>query len=249
MSRVQKKRRSGCGWRLLTLATVVFFIVAGIYFVIVPVQKSKRHEQVLIDRFDWAGKYTPLIDGSIPPQRVEGFIRVREAVQTGCAGYQAILDDIISLEKIETDQDMSAGEKTTQGLDRFKSMFSAAPKMLAFMNARNTTLLAEEMGLGEYVYIYLAAYGEQLAKEPDSRFADMEDAYISSRNREEFIHILENQLSALQDGSHASPWPGGPPSKTRDSLAPYRERLAELYCAGIVKIELLQKNRGLNFEG
>jgi hypothetical protein len=36
---------------------------------------------------------------------------------------------------------------------------------------------------------------------------------------------------------------------TRESLAPYRERLAELYCAGIVKIELLQKNRGLNLEG
>jgi len=36
---------------------------------------------------------------------------------------------------------------------------------------------------------------------------------------------------------------------TRESLAPYQERLAELYCAGIVKIELLQKNRGLNLDG
>ena len=151
-------------------------------------------------------------------------------------------------------------------------MFSAAPKMLEFMDARNTTLLAEEMGLGEYIYIYLAAYGEQLAREPDSRYSEMEDAYMSPRTRGEFVHILENQLGelesagpdttqsgliaelrgeigALEDKSHPSPWPNGAGGMTRESLAPYQERLAELYCAGIVKIELLQKNRGLNLDG
>ena len=273
MSENSKARgKSGRGWRLLALATVLFFIAAGIYFVIVPVQESKRHEQTLIERFGWADKYTPSIDGSITPQRVEAFIRIREAVQSHCADYQGILDDIIGLESLETDQDMPAGEKASKGLDSFKSMFSAAPKMLAFMDARNTTLLAEEMGLGEYFYIYLAAYGEQLAREPDLRYSEMEDAYISSRTRDEFVHILENQLAelesagpdashsrlsadlrgeigALEDGSHSSPWPNGAGSVTRESLAPYRERLAELYCAGIVKIELLQKNRGLNLEG
>jgi len=273
MSKTSKSHgKGGRGWRLLALATVLFFITAGIYFVIVPVQESKRHEQTLIERFGWADKYTPSIDGSIPPQRVEAFIRVREAVQTNCADYQGILDDIIGLEALETDKDMSAGEKTSKGLGSFKSMFSAAPKMLEFMDARNTTLLAEEMGLGEYIYIYLAAYGVQLAREPDSRYSEMEDAYISPRTRKEFVHILENQLTelesagpdtshsgliaelrgeigALEDGSHLSPWPDGAGSKVRESLAPYRERLADLYCAGIVKIELLQKNRGLNLEG
>ena len=270
--KLRGQAKSGRGWRLLALATVLFFIAAGIYFVIIPVQESKRHEQTLIERFGWANRYTPSIDGSIPPQRVEAFIRVREAVQTNCAGYQGILDDIVGLEALETDQDMSAGEKTSKGLDSFKSMFSAAPKMLEFMDARNTTLLTEEMGLGEYIYIYLAAYGEQLAREPDSRYSDMEDAYISPRTREEFVHMLGNQLGelesagpetsqpglltelrseigALEDKSHPSPWPNGPGSKVRESLALYQQRLAELYCSGIVKIELLQKNRGLNLEG
>ena len=270
--KLRGQAKSGRGWRLLALATVLFFIAAGIYFVIIPVQESKRHEQTLIERFGWANRYTPSIDGSIPPQRVEAFIRVREAVQTNCADYQGILDDIVGLEALETDQDMSAGEKTSKGLDSFKSMFSAAPKMLEFMDARNTTLLTEEMGLGEYIYIYLAAYGEQLAREPDSRYSDMEDAYISPRTREEFVHMLGNQLGelesagpetsqpglltelrseigALEDKSHPSPWPNGPGSKVRESLAPYQQRLAELYCSGIVKIELLQKNRGLNLEG
>ena len=230
--KLRGQAKSGRGWRLLALATVLFFIAAGIYFVIIPVQESKRHEQTLIERFGWANRYTPSIDGSIPPQRVEAFIRVREAVQTNCADYQGILDDIVGLEALETDQDMSAGEKTSKGLDSFKSMFSAAPKMLEFMDARNTTLLTEEMGLGEYIYIYLAAYGEQLAREPDSRYSDMEDAYMSPRTRGEFVHMLGNQLGelesagpdtshpgllaelrgeigALEDKSHPSPWPNG----------------------------------------
>ena len=128
------------------------------------------------------------------------------------------------------------------------------------------------MGLGEYLYIYLTTYGEQLANEPTSGFSGMEEAYISDRAREEFTQILINQLlalqssesitsdpdlernlrleiKALQDGTHESPWPNGPVGKTRESLAPYQQKLSGLYCPGIVKIELLQKNRGFNLEG
>jgi hypothetical protein len=183
------------------------------------------------------------------------------------------MDSVIRLESIESDQDMSAGEKTSEGLDSMKKMFSAAPAFLEFMDARNNALLTEEMGLGEYIYIYLAAYGEQLAKEPDGRFADQEEAYLSPRARREYVRILGNQLAALQvtqqdteaagalatdlqteisaieDGSHIAPWPAGPPRGTRESLEPFHERLTALYCKGIVRVETLQKNRGLNLEG
>lgn len=260
-------------WRLLALATVLFFVGAGIYFFILPIQESKRLEQSLIDRFDWATRYTPPADGFIPSQRVERFIRVREAVQANCKTFQDIMDSVIRLEGIESDQDMSAGEKASEGFDSLKKMFSAAPAFLEFMDARNSALLAKEMGLGEYIYIYLAAYGEQLAKEPDGRYADQEEAYLSPRARGEYVRILGNQLAALQvtqrdteapaalaadlqseinaieNGSHVAPWPAGPPRGTRESLEPFRERLSALYCEGIVRVEILQKNRGLNLEG
>ena len=144
--------------------------------------------------------------------------------------------------------------------------------MVSFSTTRNQALLNEDMGLGEYLYIYLTTYGEQLANEPTSSFSDMEEAYISDRARKEFAQILTNQLLALQsselnttdpdlernleseiealkDGSHSSPWPNGPVGKARESLAPYQQQLGGLYCSGIVKIELLQKNRGFNLEG
>jgi len=259
-------------WRILTLATIAFFIVAGIYFVALPIQKSKRLEQDLIEQFDWANRYTPPANGYLAPERVEKFIRVREAVQDNCAIFQNILDNVIKLEGIEDDPDMSAGDKASEGFDSLKTMLSAAPNFLEFMDARNQALLTEGMGLGEYLYIYLAAYGPQLAAESTSRYAEQEDAYISQRARDEYIQILRNQLDALDlatpEVSHAQlmavlqaevddlknstdspPWPEGPPAPTRESLSPYQPQISDLYCDGIVKVELLQKNRGLNFDG
>jgi len=256
---------------ILTLATVAFFLAAGIYFVVAPTREPKRLEQSLIDQYGWADKYTPIVDGSIPPQRVEGFVRVRETLQPNCLDFQGILDGVLAIESIETNQEMSPVEKTSTGIRGFMGIFATLPAIAEFMEIRNASLLAEEMGLGEYMYIYLAAYGEQLANESVSAYSGMEEAYIGARTRDEFVQILGNQLAALEtagpeaspegliadlraeieaieDGSHSSPWPNGPTGVTRESLAPYHEQLAKLYCAGIVAIELQQKNRGFSFD-
>jgi hypothetical protein len=261
-------------WRFLTIATIVFFLGAGIWFFIQPIQKSKQLEQSLSERFGWATQYTPPADGNILPDRLERFIRVREAVQANCRTFQDIVDNVIKLETLESDPNLSGSQKASEGFDSLKSMFSAAPTFLEFMDARNSALLTEEMGLGEYIYLYLAAYGELLALESQGRYADQEEAYLSPRARKEYVQILDNQLAALQaadqdqdaysltlaadlkaemtalaDGSHSSPWPGGPPGRTAESLAPYHDQLSALYCEGIVQLEILQKNKGFNFEG
>ena len=262
------------GWRYLTIATIVFFLGAGTWFFIMPIQQSKQLEHKVSDRFGWATQYIPPANGIIKPDRLERFIRVREAVQANCRIFQNILDSVIRLETLESEPDLPAGQMASEGFDSLKNMFSAAPTFLEFMDARNSALLTEEMGLGEYIYIYLAAYGELLALEPQGRYVDQEEAYLSPRARNEFVQILGNQLAALQsadqdqdasslalaaelqaemaaltDGSHSSPWPNGPPATTAESLAPYRDRVSALYCEGIVRVEILQKNKGLNFEG
>lgn len=265
------KRR---GWLYLAIATLVFFLGAGAWFFLLPVQQAKQLERSVSERFGWATQYTPPSDGVIQPDRLERFIRVRQAVQGNCKIFQNIMDNVIKLETLESDPDLPASQKASEGFESLKSMFRAAPAFLEFMDARNSALLTEEMGLGEYIYIYLAAYAEQLALEPQGPYAGQEEAYLSPRARKEFVQILGNQLAALQsgdqdqddstlalvadlqaemaaleDGSHASPWPDGPPAKTAESLAPYRERLAALYCDGIVRVEILQKNKGFSFEG
>ena len=147
-------------WRYLTIATIVFLLGAGIWSLMMPIQQSKQLEQSLIDQFDWATRYTPPANGVIPSDRLDRFIRVREAVQANCKSFQSILDNVIKLETLESDTSLSTSQKTSEGIDSFKSMFSAAPLFLEFMDARNTALLTEEMGLGEYIYIYMATYGQ-----------------------------------------------------------------------------------------
>src|SRR5210317_776444 len=189
------KRR---GWLYLTIATVIFFLGAGTWFFILPIQQSKRLEHSLVDRFDWAPLYTPPADGVIESDRLERFIKVRQAVQDNCRVFQTIMDNVIRLETLESDPDLSAGQKASEGFESLKSMFSAAPAFLEFMDARNSALLTEEMGLGEYIHLYLAAYGELLAQEPQGRYAGQEEAYLSPRARKEYAQILGNQLTALQ---------------------------------------------------
>ena len=264
-----KSKRYGC---LLLILISCFVGVSAVYFLTSGIRDAKNIEQTLIDRYDWADRFTPSINGSIAPQRVEAFIRVREAVQSDCADYQAVLVSIGKLEGLDSDQDESASEVASAGFEGLKSVFSAGPRMINFSTSRNQALLSENMGLGEYLYLYLAAYGEQLANESSSGFAKTEEARVSERARREFSQILTNQLLALQnselqpsypglaenlrteiealsDGSHSSPWPRGSVGETRNSLAPYQPRINDLYCSGIAQIELLQKNRGFKFEG
>lgn len=262
-------KHTGC---LLIALTITFVTVSVFYFLTAGIRDAKQIEQTLIDRFGWAEEYIPQRDGSIDPQRIEAFIRIREAVQADCAEYQAVLESIRGLDKLESDQDQSASEAASTGLQGLKSAFGAGPKMVKFSTSRNRALLEEEMGLGEYLYIYLTSYGEQLAKESAGDFSNTEEAYVSERARKEYTRILANQLQALEtseaqssqpglvddlraeiealtDGSHTSPWPEGPVGKSRAALAPYHQKLDDLYCTGVVKIELLQKNRGFQLDG
>ena len=261
--------RKGC----LIIALVISFVIAsGFYFLTTGIRDAKHIEQTLIDRFGRAEEFIPAPDGSIDPRRIEAFIRVREAVQADCADYQAVMVSINRLDELESNQEDSASEAASTGLQGLKSAFSAGPKMVKFSTTRNQALLGEEMGLGEYLYIYLTAYGEQLDRESASEFSNTEEAYVSKRARKEYTQILSNQLLALENGglqssypglaatlraeiealnngSHISPWPKGPADAARASLTPYLQHLSNLYCSGIVKIELLQKNRGFQLEG
>jgi flagellar basal body-associated protein FliL len=98
-----QKANNGLSWRLLTVAVVVFFVAAGVYFLLESTRESKRLEQSLIDRFGFAEQYTPAANGSVPRQRSEAFLRVRQAVQTSCVDYQEVLNGIIGLADLETD--------------------------------------------------------------------------------------------------------------------------------------------------
>jgi hypothetical protein len=62
----------------------------------------------------------------------------------------------------------------------------------------------------------------------------------------DLAEALREQAEALRADRQTLPWEAGLPPAVASSLSPYSSQLAALYCDGIAKIELTQKNKGLN---
>jgi hypothetical protein len=257
------------------IATLIVVVLVATIAVLIGhfVGKAKKTEQALNDLYGEAVAYVPAMDGSIAPERIEAFIRVRQQVFEHCSEFLAQWYEVFRLEDAEQGENTTKGTAAREGRGGLKQVLKLGFEMLRFVDARNRALLAAEMGLGEYQYIYFMAYIEQLRRVDDTKFAGVDDAYPGSRARSEMAQILENQLDELMSANnqtadtslasglrnqiaalsgkngdgHPLPWEDGLPPAIAASLEPYAETLAQYYCEGIAKIELLQKNKGISF--
>jgi hypothetical protein len=265
--RLQKK--SGMT-KWVVLAAIIVVICAGLALLCQPVWQVKHTEQELLDKFGETAVFVPSADGSIPSERIEAFLQVREQVHVFCGEFQNRIGELYEIGVFEGNEDPSKPVNVREGMGDLKKIFGFGPAFLRFINTRNRALLDQEMGLGEYFYIYCLAYQEELLRTDESRFANIDLAYVGSRVRHELVHILENQLAVVNSGADSSvdpkfgaelqnqiaaikserqalPWEEDLPPQIAASLEPYAEQLTRLYCEGITKIELMQKNENFNF--
>jgi hypothetical protein len=256
--------------KIAILAIIVVVIVAAT-LIYLPIWEVKRTEQTLNDRYGEAVAFVPSQDGSVPPEKVEAFLRVRKEVFGLCPEFRDRITEVIRLERLEGDESVPRAVAAWNGIDGFKRLLGFGPLFLDFMDTRNSALLNEQMGLGEYFYIYVLAYIEQLRRAKETIPEEFEMAYVGPRAQKELIQILKNQLESLtpgadrptdtklaaslrdqitrlSEGRQSLPWEDGLPPAIAASLEPYAEHLVQLYCEGIAKIELMQKNKGLNLK-
>jgi hypothetical protein len=252
----KKTWRTGCGY---VVASLIFFAGVTGFVALRPVREAKRGEQDLNDRFGDFSSYSPAPDGSVAADRIEAFIAVRERLRGPCEVFQKHRDRMEEIGRMEEQGELSSGDI----LDGFKAAIGFGPGFLDLMRTRNSALSEIGMGLGEYSYIYVLAYGEQLSSllEEMSR-----DRLIKPRTRRELAQILFNQLSdpaarggdevsaelraavqdeiiALDSGTHAFPWQDGLPPPVETSFAPFEDRLDELFCEATARFDLRQKNK------
>ncbi len=253
---VKKTWRTGCGY---VVASLIFFAGVTGFVALRPVREAKRGEQDLNDRFGEFSAFSPAPNGAVAPERIEAFITVRERLREPCTRFQEHSDRFEEIGRMEEQGELSSGDI----LDGFKAAVGFGPGFLDLMRTRNSALSDVGMGLGEYSYIYVLAYGDQLSSllEEMSR-----DRLIKPRTRRELTQILFNQLStpaarsgdgmntelrtavqdeiiALDSGIHAFPWQDGLPPPLEASIAPFEDRLDELFCEATVRFELRQKNK------
>ena len=256
----EKKKRRGCApGCLVALGVLVVALIITGYFVMQPINAAKQAEQRLVDELGAAPTYVPPPDGAIAPERMEVFLRVRThlLIHTG-----RIQDTIARIEAVDEQEDLSAGE--LWGF--LKLVGGSLPRMVEYFSTRNAILLAEGMSLGEYFYIYVLAYGDRFCPPGEDGRPPAECEYVTGRATRELTRMLRNQLentahpppahvaaalreeiARLESEERTLPWHGALPAEIEVSLAPYRERLAPLFCEETRELELVQKNE--NFGG
>lgn len=174
----------------------------------------------LEERFGRPDEYVPPPEGAISAERMEAFLSIRDATQP----YRERIADTWSAFPMTREQqqeldDKPVGDKLRAVFRISREAFGMARELGDFFLARNRAMLAREMGLGEYTYVYALAYWSWLGHRPDSGPEHVvvseegqvrigpgtevhteiaEDVY-EDRIHGQLLSMIEHQLSALPE--------------------------------------------------
>jgi hypothetical protein len=272
----------GCGIGCaVVLILVIGFCAVGVRFMsqqFKEVGAAARSQGELLEKYGETESFVPRPDGSIPADRMEVFLSVRENLQEPQGEVEALVADFPPDELLREEKSFRKLFKVLQ------SIVDLMKPIMGYVDARNDALLEAEMGLGEYVYIYSLAYhswlgrpledgpvfrrqvegvraGEKILSKGDSPFSPDQ---VRRRYRRYMLSILRNQLDALPPGAEEEwrnrlreeigrfegnpgrvAWKDGLPAAIESSLAPYRDRLEDVYHAATNPFEMpMRENEG-----
>jgi len=213
----KKKWLAGCG---IGCAAVVLVTIIGLgvgsYFLQQPFKEAITTRETLKEQFGAQADYVPAPDGAIAPQRVMAFLAVREQLMLQCTEFEAIFSQFERLDELDDD---SKKDAFTELLKAARGAMRMGPATGNFFKERNTALLKEGMGFGEYTYIYVLAYRDQLrpsssntgsdaqidtvTEEEIGVYTELADKPIGGRSRSRIslvhVQILLNQLRVAEE--------------------------------------------------
>jgi hypothetical protein len=246
----------GCG--LAVLIAVLIPIVGG-FIMMKPFHSAIDTRESLEQRFGAEEDFTPSPNGAITSDRIEKFLQVRETLADVSGQIAAASAQMERMEEFDGEEDVSRSTILTEAFKTTKAALGLGPLMGKFFHTRNAALLEVEMGLGEYTYIYVVAYHEQLLdyEGEDELFGDRA---VNRRIQQLLVQILENQLatleaigagedgitslqyqiSAMEEDSDALPWQDGLPDHIAGSVAPFRKQLDDLFFPAAATLDLMK---------
>jgi hypothetical protein len=248
----------GCGLGCAgLLAVIVIMAVWGISLLRDTrrgFETAEATRKNLDERFGAPGDFVPAADGSIPAERMEIFLAVREATQEYRTDIIHFFSGIPMRGELD---DKPFGERVGSVFQTARSAIGMGADIGHLFETRNQTLLDRGMGLGEYMYIYVLAYYSWLGHSPsDAPRQNANGSYVMVRSQyqihDELLRMLSNQLESLADAGDAQkwnkwrselageieemknnegrvPWENSVPRKTAESLEPFKDRLEQTY--------------------
>jgi hypothetical protein len=243
MASTTRRWATGCGCGCGLLALVLGLLGWGGYvFIRGFVGEAEKGEAVMAEvreRHGSPSDFQPSPTGSLPPERVETFLRVRELMADTRRETQASLTLLSSHTPEGASQVPGVlGHLLAWGLGaaKIEGATNLLPQVVGFVSAKGNALLEAGMGPGEYLYIYSIAYYSWLARSPADGPAftlvgDDEKGHQSARGgqdefdvreqrrelilarlNEQLLPMLRRQLAALEESD-------APSTRWREELA------------------------------
>ncbi len=234
---------------------------------------SAEASKVLDERFGKPAAFTPPGDGAIAPARVEAFLAVRDATGPARAAIVEIFSKFPTREEAEAFEKKPFTEKLLTGMGIARTGMSLPTTLADFFKMRDEAMLAQEMGMGEYSYIYTLAYQSWLGHSPDDGppFDDDEGGApmqpgVQWRIQGDLVAMLENQaaslppdtpqawrdrlaaeIGAMKEDRSRTLWQDGLPDALAGSLEPYRTRIEGTYTPSTHPFELARNRKKGSF--
>ena len=260
-----KQAALGCGC-LVVLAVAIPIVLATM--VMLPLNRAVENRTELEDRFGTQDAFVPPASGVPSPDRIEAFLRVRQALTATCDDFWNAERAVAKMEAFDDQEEVSKMAVMRQAMSTSKTMMGMGPLIGHFYEIRNQALVDEDIGLGEYTYIYVLAYHEEILS-PSEELELFGPGATNLRVRQALVSMLRNQfelqqqeggpadtmatvaaeIEALEQDPKRIPWQDGPPTEIEDSLRPYRAELDRLFCSSTPPLELMiNQKRGLAIE-
>jgi len=223
---------------------------------------AHEDRQILEERFGDHGAFTPAADGVVEEDRVLAFLQVREALSEIHGEIEEIDSEMGSFEELADGEEPPMMEALPAIFGLTKSMMGLPWIFGEIERSRNRALIEVEMGLGEYIYIYMLAYHDQLVA-PTQEANLFGASAANSRVRANLREMIQGQLAAARAAESADeglvaalavevqaldaddrriPWQDGLPAQIAASFAGHRERLDSTYSAAAAEFELLNSS-------
>lgn len=240
----------GCGGVvLLFLATfLITTLLTGVGY-----RRATQARAVLDQRFGTQDEFTPA--ATIEADRLERFLEVRRSLQPLCRMVSKHQELFARLAGHGPQQDRTIVDALRDGRQALGAPFLIGRDFGDYVTRRNKVLLANEMGLGEYTWIYVSAYQAWLGHAPAKLFAtaDRPGIYEQRVNRQvrEMVarHVAggeptdlaswQAEATALAADLSRSVFGDGLPPALEASLEPYRQEMMELYCPAAGELEVV----------
>jgi hypothetical protein len=177
-----------------------------------PMDRALEIQKELVKQHGEAAAWAPPA-GPPTPERLEAFLAVRRAVMPQCAKFTKAAEDFAHMDKMGKDSDKPDKGELFRAVAKVSgTVFGMIGDIAELHRLRDEALLAQEMGLGEYDWIYTLAFqtwlGNPVTDSIDGKHASRSEADGEDRAKVRQLDMLaglvRREADALEKAGQAA---------------------------------------------